>query len=65
MSQKSQHGSSRRGRHAATLLIAAVFGLLLWARLLLVTNHPRTAIADPPAPTPVAPATASAPTDTP
>jgi hypothetical protein len=64
MSQKSQRGTSRRGRHGATLLIAAVFGLLLWARLLLVTNHPRTAIADPPV-TPAAPATASAPTDTP
>lgn len=25
------------------------FGLLLWARFLLVTGHPRTAIADPPA----------------
>ncbi len=23
------------------------FGLLLWARFLLVTGHPRTAIADP------------------
>lgn len=64
MSEKIQRGTSRRGRHAATLLIAAVFGLLLWARLLLVTNHPRTAIADPPA-TPVAPATASAPSETP
>jgi hypothetical protein len=26
------------------------FGLLLWARFLLVTGHPRTAIADPPPP---------------
>jgi hypothetical protein len=25
-------------------------GLLLWARFLLVTGHPRTAIADPPEP---------------
>jgi hypothetical protein len=24
------------------------FGLLLWARFLLVTGHPRTAIAEPP-----------------
>jgi hypothetical protein len=24
-----------------------VFGLLLWARFLLVTGHPRTAIAEP------------------
>ncbi|MGQ0627060.1 MAG: hypothetical protein ACT4PL_03050 [Phycisphaerales bacterium] len=26
---------------------ASCFGLLLWARLLLVTNHPRTALAIP------------------
>ncbi|MCC6323043.1 MAG: hypothetical protein IT438_16585 [Phycisphaerales bacterium] len=30
-------------------LLVLVFGLLLWARFLLVTGHPRTAIADPPA----------------
>jgi len=29
-----------------------VFGLLLWARFLLVTGHPRTAVADPPVVTP-------------
>lgn len=28
-------------------LVVAVFGLLLWARFLLVTGHPRTAVADP------------------
>ncbi len=27
--------------------VIAAFGLLLWARLLLVTNYPRTAIATP------------------
>lgn len=34
-----------------TLLGVAVlaFGLLIWSRLLLVTNYPKTAIADPPA----------------
>ena len=30
-------------------LAVVVFGLLLWARFLLVTGHPRTAVADPPA----------------
>lgn len=29
------------------LAIAIVFGLLLWAKLILVTGHPRTALADP------------------
>jgi hypothetical protein len=29
-------------------LAMLAFGLLLWARFLLVTGHPRTAIADPP-----------------
>jgi len=33
-------------RSLALALIA--FGLLLWARFLLVTGHPRTAIAQPP-----------------
>lgn len=28
-------------------LLVLVFGLLLWARFLLVTGHPRTALADP------------------
>lgn len=31
-------------------LVVVVFGLLLWARFLLVTGHPRTAIAEPPEP---------------
>lgn len=31
------------------LVVALAFGLLLWARFLLVTGHPRTAIAEPPA----------------
>lgn len=30
-------------------LVVLVFGLLLWARFILVTGHPRTAVADPPA----------------
>lgn len=29
------------------VLAILVFGLLLWARFLLVTGHPRTAIAEP------------------
>ncbi|MBL8763860.1 MAG: hypothetical protein JNM07_06285 [Phycisphaerae bacterium] len=39
-------GSGRR-RIGALLLIAALLGLLLWARLVIVTGHPRTAIAEP------------------
>jgi hypothetical protein len=35
---------SRPGPLGAAL---AVLGLLLWAKLLLVTNHPRTAVARP------------------
>jgi hypothetical protein len=38
--------------HPAVLrtgVVVLVFGLLLWARFLLVTGHPRTAMADPPA----------------
>ncbi|HVU63785.1 MAG TPA: hypothetical protein VHC70_07405 [Phycisphaerales bacterium] len=30
------------------MLAVLAFGLLLWARFLLVTGHPRTAIAEPP-----------------
>jgi hypothetical protein len=48
-------GAHLRHKHLGALLV--VFGLLLWARFLLVTGHPRTAIADPPQaenPTPVA-----------
>jgi hypothetical protein len=63
MSHSTQPRSVRRGRYGATLLIAAVFGLLLWARLLLVTSHPRTAIADPPQQQ--GPATAAAPAGAP
>lgn len=38
-------------RLRCTLLGIAIFafGLLIWSRLLLVTNYPKTAIADPPA----------------
>ncbi|MBX3357632.1 MAG: hypothetical protein KF745_04310 [Phycisphaeraceae bacterium] len=34
-------------RRVAVGVVVVVFGLLLWAKLLLVTNHPRTAVADP------------------
>lgn len=34
-------------------LLCAAFGLLLWARFLLVTGHPRTAMAVPRPLTPV------------
>jgi hypothetical protein len=39
-----------RGSARPTMFAFAVlaFGLLLWARFLLVTGHPRTAIAEPP-----------------
>lgn len=36
-----------RPQTMALLAVAVVFGLLLWAKLLLVTGHPRTALADP------------------
>ena len=37
-----------RFRRAVGLtVLMTVFGLLLWAKLLLVTSYPRTAIADP------------------
>ena len=38
-----------RNRFRVTLLgIACIaFGLLIWSRLLLVTNYPKTAIAEP------------------
>ncbi len=36
------------------------FGLLIWSRLLLVTNYPKTAIAEPPASASERSATASA-----
>ncbi len=31
------------------IIVAIVFGLLLWARFVIITGHPRTAIAEPPA----------------
>ena len=49
-----------RSHRLASLVVVVVFGLLLWAKLLLVTNHPRTAIADP---KPAAPPTASVAAD--
>lgn len=39
--------SHRRSRVVALGAVVVVFGLLLWAKLLLVTGHPRTALADP------------------
>lgn len=44
-------GRSTLPRLRITLLGVAMlaFGLLIWSRLLLVTNYPKTAIADPPA----------------
>ncbi len=38
---------SQSVRRVAVMVMVVVFGLLLWAKLLLVTNHPRTAVADP------------------
>jgi hypothetical protein len=42
-------------------LAVAAFGLLLWARLILVTGHPRIATADQPAHVQPATDSASAP----
>lgn len=43
--------SSLRSKLRPTMLgcVIVAFGLLLWARFILVTGHPRTAIATPPA----------------
>ena len=46
----------RPGRPGPMAAAVIVLGLLLWAKLLLVTNHPRTAVARPDA-------TATVPTD--
>lgn len=52
-------GFRRRRLHLTALgVVVAAFALLLWARFLLVTGHPRTAYASPEAE--AAPATASA-----
>lgn len=45
--------SSARFR-AGLLLPVMVLGLLLWARFVLITGHPRTATAVPPGPNAVA-----------
>ncbi len=37
----------RRLQFGTALGLSLFFGLLLWARLILVTGHPRTATADP------------------
>lgn len=42
-------------------LAACALGLLLWSRLILVTNHPRTAIAQPEASARVQPSDAGTP----
>ncbi len=39
--------TSRRLKVSVFACALLAFGLLLWARFLLVTGHPRTAIADP------------------
>jgi hypothetical protein len=39
------------------------FGLLLWARFILVTGHPRTAVAEPQQPAAPTPAQLAAPND--
>jgi hypothetical protein len=40
-------GRQRGLRFTTFGLAVAALGLLLWARFLIVTNHPRTAIAEP------------------
>lgn len=39
--------TSRRLKVSVFACAVLAMGLLLWARFLLVTGHPRTAIADP------------------
>jgi hypothetical protein len=48
---KMTSNTAKSSRFKLSLFACAVlaFGLLLWARFLLVTDHPRTAIAQPPA----------------
>ncbi len=41
------HSTSSKLRISIFACAVLAFGLLLWARFLLVTGHPRTAIADP------------------
>jgi len=40
-------GRAREMRLSIFAIVLLAFGLLLWARFLLVTGHPRTAIAEP------------------
>lgn len=45
---RSSRGRCGWPRPSFFTLAVLAFGLLLWARFLLVTGHPRTAIAEPP-----------------
>ncbi len=49
VASESRAGFWHRPQVARLGLVVLVFGLLLWARFILVTGHPRTAVADPPA----------------
>lgn len=49
-----RHATSSPLKLSVFACALVAFGLLLWARFLLVTGHPRTAIADPPQAHPVA-----------
>ncbi len=56
----ARSGPIRVSMFACVLL---AFGLLLWARFILVTGHPRTAIAEPEAPAQAAQAAKALPAD--
>jgi hypothetical protein len=45
---RATRGGAMSRRPSMFTLALLAFGLLLWARFLLVTGHPRTAIAEPP-----------------
>lgn len=45
---RSSRGRGLWRRPSFFALAVLALGLLLWARFLLVTGHPRTAIAEPP-----------------
>ncbi len=47
MNRGNAQGRRLRGPATFVAVIAVAFGLLLWARLILVTGHPRTATAAP------------------
>jgi hypothetical protein len=61
MNQQTMTPSRSRMRITILGIACVAFGLLIWSRLLLVTNYPKTAIAEPQNTARTATATANAP----